>query len=473
MLSLLCALALVTSCSAWGAESCGSQSAAFKASQRKLNLSELLIEKTNTRLASARTKVTSASESAKTLVAKAELKAKNSGELLAAMKAACQADVVVNGAVRKPDAVTYSGRRYKCTLEALTALTRASNVAAGSVAGAKKRAQSLQESAQTAVRRMQERIGAYQQKQELLLVAHNKNKTELDACRGVKQPEPGPASNGSGSNSSGTSGVGVRPSAAPLTPLGSHIRSSFYNLTRDKRERNLISNYVEPLQWTRNINSWARSIDLTGTAVAIQNLGGVGGGTLITKKHVFLSNHVPYPELPAKIYFVDNQNNSYEYKIVKVKQVGTTDMKIGELDREVDPSLKVYEVLPSNYRNWLPGGFQVLYSDYEKKAHIGEIINLYKLPEGMGCEVGESSDSALSNYFEPLIVGDSGNPVFTMINNQPVLIGGWWRLWGARTAAATFIPDALVAINETIASLSAGYQASPAALGMFEQGQSS
>ena len=178
--------------------------------------------------------------------------------------------------------------------------------------------------------------------------------------------------------------------------LFSHISNNFDNLIKDKKEKNLISSFtMTPIKWTRNINCWAKDLDLTGTSCGIWGLGGVGGGTLITKKHVLLANHVPYPSLPAIIYFVDKNNNSYQHKIIKTKQVANTDILIGELDKEVDASLKIYKVLPANYLKYFDKqiNFPLLYSDQEKKALIGEngminttygstntLINISKIP---------------------------------------------------------------------------------------------
>ncbi len=78
--------------------------------------------------------------------------------------------------------------------------------------------------------------------------------------------------------------------------LFSHISSNFDNLIKDKKEKNILTPYAKPYNWPRNTNCWAKSLDLTGYAAAVVPLGGVGGGTLITKKHVLLANHVPYSQ---------------------------------------------------------------------------------------------------------------------------------------------------------------------------------
>jgi hypothetical protein len=228
--------------------------------------------------------------------------------------------------------------------------------------------------------------------------------------------------------------------------LLAHISSNFNNLIKDRKEKNLISSFT-------------------------MGLGGVGGGTLITKKHVLLANHVPYPSLPATIYFVDKNNNSYEYKIIKTKQVVNSDILIGELDREADASLKVYKVLPTNYLKYFNKeiNFPILYSDQERKALIGENGLLNTTYGSTNTLINISKDSNRAQYFEPLIVGDSGNIVSTIINNEIVVIGGWYMTLGNMAGLATNIPNYLNEVNSTIASLTPGYKLNEVDLSNFRQ----
>lgn len=254
-----------------------------------------------------------------------------------------------------------------------------------------------------------------------------------------------------------------------LLDLGTQINNTFDALIKDKKDKNIISGYVDPLKWTRNVNCWARPLDLTGTCVGIWGLGGVGGGTLITKKHVLLSNHVPYPSLPATIYFVDNNNNTYTHTIIKTKRVGNTDILIGELDREVGSSLKVYSVLPTDYRkyfNALP--FPVLYSDQEKKALIGDSGTTETFNNETCFMITPPTNSNRLQYFESLMVGDSGNPVYTIVNNELVLLGGWYKTWYNNSGLSTNIPNYISDINNTISSLSVGYKLTEVNLSGFK-----
>ena len=252
--------------------------------------------------------------------------------------------------------------------------------------------------------------------------------------------------------------------------LFSHISDNFDNLIKDKKEKNILTPYANPYNWPRNNNCWAKSIDLTGYAACIVPLGGVGGGTLITKKHVLLSNHVPYSNSPFMIFFVNNNNVSLVYNVMKTKRVANTDILIGELDREVDSSLKVYNVLPANYSKYFDKqtNFPLLYSDFERKALIGEHGIINTTYGSINTLINISKDPNRAQYFEPVIGGDSGNIVSTIINNEVVLIGGWYMTLGTIAGLATSIPSYIDAVNNTISSLSSGYKVNEVDLSGFK-----
>ena len=252
--------------------------------------------------------------------------------------------------------------------------------------------------------------------------------------------------------------------------LFSHISNNFDNLIKDKKEKNILTPYVNPYNWPRNNNCWAKGLDLTGYCACIVPLGGVGGGTLITKKHVLLSNHVPYSQSPFMMFFVNNNNVSLVYNVMKTKRVANTDILIGELDKEVDASLKVYNVLPANYIKYFDknSNFPLLYSDQERKALIGEhglINNTYGSANTL---LNISKDPNKAQYFEPLIGGDSGNIVSTIINNEVILIGAWYMTLGNMAGLATSIPSYINEVNNTIASLSSGYKVNEVDLSGFK-----
>ena len=92
--------------------------------------------------------------------------------------------------------------------------------------------------------------------------------------------------------------------------LFTNINSYFSVAATSGKDKNILTPYANPYNWPRNPNCWAKSLDLTGYAACTVPLGGVGGGTLITKKHVLLANHVPYPNTPFMIFFINDKNVS-------------------------------------------------------------------------------------------------------------------------------------------------------------------
>lgn len=257
--------------------------------------------------------------------------------------------------------------------------------------------------------------------------------------------------------------------------LSTNINNWFTTNLVSNKDKTLISGYVHPYKWTRNVNCWASNLDFTGTSVGIWGLGGVGGGTLITRKHILLANHVPYPTTPFTIFFANKNNNYYEYKVTRTKRVGTTDILIGELDKETDPSLKVYNVLPANFTKYFTPQpisnqprFPIIYSDQEKKVLIGDYISTFNnTPTEKVIHITSPNEPNKSAYYEQVVVGDSGNPIYTIINNDLVLMGGWYMSLSTGGLGSS-IPSYISDINSIIASFSVGYKLNEASLAGFK-----
>ena len=199
-----------------------------------------------------------------------------------------------------------------------------------------------------------------------------------------------------------------------------------------------------PIAYIRNPSLWVRGFDFSGTAAGINGLGGVGGGTLITPRHVLLANHVPYREsgvpFPLEMFFVNNAGQTLVYKVIDIQQVGKSDIAIGTLDRNADPSLTIYPILPDNWlryivnqtetRSAMGSVFQqttvmlpVLYLDYEKKIFTGDLTEIRM---SLATVMTPTFEAARA-YAESLVIGDSGNPIFVMVGDKLALLGAWFR----------------------------------------------
>ena len=253
----------------------------------------------------------------------------------------------------------------------------------------------------------------------------------------IKESNGSSGTNGSSgiNGSSGSSGT-AGSSGSSVINWVSDIKYTLIKMTGSK-DRSLFSAFIQStFSWIRNPDCWVKSYKWTGTAAGINGLGGVGGGTLITNKHVLLSAHVPY--LPnSEIFFVNDNNTTFKYNIIKVDKIDGSDIAIGTLDRSVDSSLKIYSVLPDNWQQYIKTEIgsamgskfitlqlPVLFLNQDKKVSTGDMTRLVDSVADVGSPGYISSQS----YYEVQRGGDSGNPIFAQVGSELVLLGAWYKV---------------------------------------------
>lgn len=263
--------------------------------------------------------------------------------------------------------------------------------------------------------------------------------------------------------------------------------------------------------FVRNPNCWLNGISNISCFSPAQ-LSGANwwqrGGTLITRKHALFAKHFVTSVISGgtPLVFIDDNNNKYQPKIINYAY-DSTDIAIALLDSEVNSNIKIAKVLPTNFQNYFNTknvisvyntsfgstvyGFQnnpYLYAvglDQEEKA----IVFLYNgcrllasgsSPNTIYYQLTNASNSyddvptelrnntyynsmypnpaQFSNWNESIVTGDSGNPLFLIIDNELVVISAYLVPTGG-----PFITNRYNEVNALIESLSPGegYSLSP------------
>ena len=136
------------------------------------------------------------------------------------------------------------------------------------------------------------------------------------------------------------------------------------------------------------------------------------------------------------------------YRILKWSSLieGSLDIKIGIFSEDVSTELAIYKVLPDGYRSKLSLPFSAIGTNQFKETTILECR-----------EYGQyntiTNSSTMANFSVPIITGDSGSPVFTVAeNNELILLNCWHH--GGSTPDGPFIADFKPVINSAMSELS-------------------
>lgn len=251
--------------------------------------------------------------------------------------------------------------------------------------------------------------------------------------------------------------------------------------------------------WVRNPDCWLNGVSNISCFSPAQRSGAnwwQRGGTLITRKHALFAKHFVPSILPnggTPLIFVDENNNAILRNIIQYAY-DTTDIAIALLDSEVPSNIKIAKVLPVNFIDyvevssflgwvkpelidiqgfWLKTSF--LYSvslDQEEKASVklwigssrggpandlsggAEFYRYSNYSYGSNIIPNPLATPMINNLLswdDPIVVGDSGNPAFLIIDNELVVLTTWQSI-----NSGPFISSRYTQVNNLIESLSPG-----------------
>jgi|LakMenE18May11ns_1017448.scaffolds.fasta_scaffold9958826_12 hypothetical protein len=260
--------------------------------------------------------------------------------------------------------------------------------------------------------------------------------------------------------------------------LSYHCESQVNNLILNKTQLNLFT-IANGNSFIRNANCWAHNVDLSCASPWNSTAGPLMAGTLVSPKHVIFCKHAGfYPSLGSTIFFVDINNNIITRTISNLSPISICDVVVGTLNSDVPSNIKFSKILPDNFNVYFPSlqnlSSQIWYvpAIYLNQSDLAGIMGLRLLKDGgiLGLELINNIQSALYkpnistyiNYSIPIVTGDSGNPMFLIINNEPVLLGVFT---GPSSGAHVSYSTIKSAINNIMSS--SGYQLTEINLSSF------
>jgi hypothetical protein len=138
------------------------------------------------------------------------------------------------------------------------------------------------------------------------------------------------------------------------------------------------------------------------------------------------------------------------------------DISIGVLESDVPNTISFAKILPSDYINYFPSNLYstklpILVTDQEKNALVHDLNYISSTVNFIKPIVNNRI-----NFYETVISGDSGSPVFLIINDELVLLCTL-----TYPDAGTFVTQRKGVINTIMSQLGGGYQLTEINLSSF------
>lgn len=173
-----------------------------------------------------------------------------------------------------------------------------------------------------------------------------------------------------------------------------------------------------------NDKFWLKDMDFSCVSPWNDAMGRYGAGVAVTKRHILYSNHFNIGK-GTRILFVGQDGEMCPCYLEGSRRVGDTGLMVGLLNAEVTPNIIPAKVLPTDFAKYIGDavGFPVVTFNQNEEAVLSESGRETKEGEGpRRWGALSSTNAAWKAYQKTLISGDSGNPAFMLIGNQPVLI---------------------------------------------------
>ena len=172
-----------------------------------------------------------------------------------------------------------------------------------------------------------------------------------------------------------------------------------------------------------NQRFWLKDVDFSCASPWNDSCGSQRAGTLISKRHIIFANHFPLWK-GVRILFVDREGEVCPCHVAATKPLKRGDIMLGLLDYEVTPNIRPAKILPDDYAKYIGDGKGLPIVTFNQR----EQVFLSRL-DGISTNANLRLVSNVTATNQPwkalggkIVGGDSGNPAFLLIGNEPILL---------------------------------------------------
>ena len=168
-----------------------------------------------------------------------------------------------------------------------------------------------------------------------------------------------------------------------------------------------------------NEKFWLKDVDFSCASPWSDECGTVRAGTLISKRHVIFAKHFPLWK-GCRVLFVDREGEVCPCRVEATKVLEKCDIAIGSLDYEVTPSIHPAKILPVDFAKHIGNGkgLPIVTFNQREQAFLSECRSI----TSNYLSNAASTNVAWKALGGKIVTGDSGNPAFLLIGDQPILV---------------------------------------------------
>lgn len=168
-----------------------------------------------------------------------------------------------------------------------------------------------------------------------------------------------------------------------------------------------------------NDKFWLKDVDFSCASPWNDSSGSVRAGTLISKRHIIFAKHFSLWK-GCRVLFVDQQGEVCPCRVEATKALEKCDIMIGSLDYEVTPNIHPAKILPEDYEKWIGdgNGLPIVTFNQREDALLSECRGI----TSNSVSNVASTNSSWKALGGKIVTGDSGNPAFLLIGNEPILL---------------------------------------------------